>query len=360
MDTHRCGRLQRVCGDRADSGWVLLRIASPFNRCDNRLGQRLRTRLRSGAGRKTSEDFSRRGHGADLAWHADAVVHSLDSTAVAAFNGRVCPLDGDLLHLRSGLQPYFTAVDCATLRTFSLGDLRSGDFDSRRSIASVRADGIPRRLCKKYELVDPLHCRGRDHRRGDVGSDSGLSLAESWRDESLEFRCRADTCRHRRGDRAIGKSPGQVASITHGEVQRRRTGGIVRTFLRHCEQKRLFLRDTFPTSTELGPRTIRFAVKDPLTNQWQAIVDCAAPNARVIWRSGGLETDFVNRVRVEVGGSQVEMGHLLDYRPDLARALHERDRVQTYGSFHIAEFRRDSMMQTTGKRTTALSTQQGI
>ena len=38
-------------------------------------------------------------------------------------------------------------------------------------------------------------------------------------------------------------------------------------FLRHCEQKRLFLRDTFPTSPELGPRTIRFAVKDPLTNQ---------------------------------------------------------------------------------------------
>lgn len=38
-------------------------------------------------------------------------------------------------------------------------------------------------------------------------------------------------------------------------------------FLRHCEQHRLFLRDTFPTSPELGPRTIRFAVKDPLTNQ---------------------------------------------------------------------------------------------
>lgn len=38
-------------------------------------------------------------------------------------------------------------------------------------------------------------------------------------------------------------------------------------FLRHCEQKRLFLRDTFPTSPELGPRTIRFAVKDPFINQ---------------------------------------------------------------------------------------------
>lgn len=39
------------------------------------------------------------------------------------------------------------------------------------------------------------------------------------------------------------------------------------TFLKKCEEKRLFLRDTFPTSPELGPRTIRFAVKDQLTNQ---------------------------------------------------------------------------------------------
>jgi len=38
-------------------------------------------------------------------------------------------------------------------------------------------------------------------------------------------------------------------------------------FLRYCEQKGLFLRDTFPTSPELGPRTIRFAVKDQLTNR---------------------------------------------------------------------------------------------
>jgi len=79
-----------------------------------------------------------------------------------------------------------------------------------------------------------------------------------------------------------------------------------------------------------------------LIQEWQAIVDCAAPNARVIWRSGGLETDFVNRVQVEVSGNQVEMGNLLVYQPELARALHERDRVQTYGSFYIADLHRRS------------------
>ena len=82
-----------------------------------------------------------------------------------------------------------------------------------------------------------------------------------------------------------------------------------------------------------------------LIREWQAIVDCAAPNARVIWRSGGLETDFVNRVQVEVGGSQVEMRHLLDYHTDLANALHEKDRVQTYGSFYIAEIMKNSKIR---------------
>jgi hypothetical protein len=42
----------------------------------------------------------------------------------------------------------FPTVDCTALRTLSLGDLRSRDFDSRRSVASVRADGVPRRLPK--------------------------------------------------------------------------------------------------------------------------------------------------------------------------------------------------------------------
>lgn len=38
-------------------------------------------------------------------------------------------------------------------------------------------------------------------------------------------------------------------------------------FLEFCEQQQLFLRDTYPRSPELGPRTIRFAVKDKATNQ---------------------------------------------------------------------------------------------
>jgi len=76
-----------------------------------------------------------------------------------------------------------------------------------------------------------------------------------------------------------------------------------------------------------------------LTVEWQAIVNRSARDARVIWRSGGLETDFVNRVQVQSNGKTTTMGELLHYDKDLAGELHELDRVQTYGSFFIADLR---------------------
>ena len=74
-----------------------------------------------------------------------------------------------------------------------------------------------------------------------------------------------------------------------------------------------------------------------LESEWQAIVSRAAPGARVIWRSGGLRTDFVDRVRVTVDGRSEYVGQLLKYHRELAHQLHARDRVHTYGSFHIAD-----------------------
>lgn len=35
-----------------------------------------------------------------------------------------------------------------------------------------------------------------------------------------------------------------------------------------------------------------------LEAEWQAIVDRASPDTRVLWRSGGLRTDYLNRVQV--------------------------------------------------------------
>ena len=76
---------------------------------------------------------------------------------------------------------------------------------------------------------------------------------------------------------------------------------------------------------------------DLLESEWQAIIRSAIPQARIIWRSGGLQTDFVDRVRVDVQGKSHEVGELLSYHRELAQQLHTRDRVHTYGSFYIAD-----------------------
>ena len=74
-----------------------------------------------------------------------------------------------------------------------------------------------------------------------------------------------------------------------------------------------------------------------LESEWQAILLRATPDARVIWRSGGLKTDFVDRVNLRLNGQNRELGELLTYHQELAEDLHERDRVHTYGSFYIAD-----------------------
>lgn len=71
--------------------------------------------------------------------------------------------------------------------------------------------------------------------------------------------------------------------------------------------------------------------------EWQAILDRAAPDARVIWRSGGMRTEFLDRVQVQVNGRPRLLSDLLCHHHELAAELHEQDRVHTYGSFYIAD-----------------------
>ena len=74
-----------------------------------------------------------------------------------------------------------------------------------------------------------------------------------------------------------------------------------------------------------------------LESEWQAIIDRAAPRSRVIWRSGGLRTDFVDQVQVQRNGSLERLKNILSYNRELADELHPSDRVHTYGSFYIAD-----------------------
>lgn len=74
-----------------------------------------------------------------------------------------------------------------------------------------------------------------------------------------------------------------------------------------------------------------------LESEWQAIVNKAADNARIIWRSGGLRTDFIDDVEVSLDGELQKISSRLSYNTALADELHVVDRVHTYGSFYIAD-----------------------
>jgi S-adenosylmethionine-diacylglycerol 3-amino-3-carboxypropyl transferase len=74
-----------------------------------------------------------------------------------------------------------------------------------------------------------------------------------------------------------------------------------------------------------------------LQQEWQAIVHRALPGTRLLWRSGGLQVDYVDPIEVHVGRGRRRLGELLTYQRDLATDLHRQDRVHTYGSFYIAD-----------------------
>ena len=74
-----------------------------------------------------------------------------------------------------------------------------------------------------------------------------------------------------------------------------------------------------------------------LESEWQAILKRAAPKTRILWRSGGLRTEFIDNVNVLVDGKPRRLPELLTYNEALATELHQLDRVHTYGSFYIAD-----------------------
>ena len=76
-----------------------------------------------------------------------------------------------------------------------------------------------------------------------------------------------------------------------------------------------------------------------LTREWQGIVDRATSRARLIWRSGGLVADYNYPIEVMSNGEKRTVGELLNFNKELAKRLHQQDRVHTYGSFEIAQFK---------------------
>ena len=74
-----------------------------------------------------------------------------------------------------------------------------------------------------------------------------------------------------------------------------------------------------------------------LAEEWTELLGKATPNARALFRSAGLKVDFLDNLQVTHRGTQQRLGGLLKTNESLASELHERDRVNTYGSFHIVD-----------------------
>lgn len=73
-----------------------------------------------------------------------------------------------------------------------------------------------------------------------------------------------------------------------------------------------------------------------LASEWRAILHRATPDARILFRSGGTRVTYLDDLLVPYGGTGRRLGDVLQYDVATAMRLHERDRVHTYGSFHIA------------------------
>ena len=76
-----------------------------------------------------------------------------------------------------------------------------------------------------------------------------------------------------------------------------------------------------------------------LASEWQAILERSTSDCRILWRSLGLRTDFVDDVEVLHRGTPVRLGDLLKYDSEMAEQIRSQERVTAYGCTCLAEWR---------------------
>ena len=119
-------------------------------------------------------------------------------------------------------------------------------------------------------------------------------------------------------------------------------GGLLDRLKIHTSTMAEFLRRSEPGFTKLvlldHMDWLSWKYPATLADEWEAILEKAA-GARVLFRSGCLNVSYLDPLPVRWMGRKMRLGRLLEYDWDLAEALHEKDRVHTYGSFYIADIR---------------------
>jgi S-adenosylmethionine-diacylglycerol 3-amino-3-carboxypropyl transferase len=77
-----------------------------------------------------------------------------------------------------------------------------------------------------------------------------------------------------------------------------------------------------------------------LAEEWEAILERAAPGARVIFRSAHAHPAYLQGIMIGNGDRARPLEDRLSFHTELADELARRDRVHTYAGFHIADVKR--------------------
>ena len=106
--------------------------------------------------------------------------------------------------------------------------------------------------------------------------------------------------------------------------------GTVTEFLRGTRERisRFVLLDHMDWMSSYYPQA--------LAEEWDAICEHAAHDARIIFRSAHREPDYLDGLRLGDGRA---LGDRLEFHGGLSAALQPRDRVHTYAGLHIADLR---------------------
>jgi S-adenosylmethionine-diacylglycerol 3-amino-3-carboxypropyl transferase len=120
-------------------------------------------------------------------------------------------------------------------------------------------------------------------------------------------------------------------------------GGLVDSIVPHTCTVTAFLHGT-------DERISRFVLLDhmdwmssfyprALAEEWQAILERAAPGARVIFRSAHANPGYLESLRIPAKGGERLLREVVRFEHERAAELQLRDRVHTYAGFHIGELR---------------------
>jgi S-adenosylmethionine-diacylglycerol 3-amino-3-carboxypropyl transferase len=86
-----------------------------------------------------------------------------------------------------------------------------------------------------------------------------------------------------------------------------------------------------------------------LEAEWQAILAHASVDCRILWRSLGLMSDFIEDLQLTQNGKVVRLGDLLEYDEPLQDVIRRSERVTAYGCVRLACLRQDHSSHEKGK-----------